>query len=133
MGHPILYGFSRELGGRVFRFDGPVESGSADSATSFDPVAIFDTVGPSVVAIATSSGGGTGFFIDDLGHVVTNYHVIQGFDQVLVADAGGNTAPGQVLGFDRETEAAEYVNVCGTNRIPVWRQLQLFVPQTGFK
>ena len=82
------------------------KAGSADFATGFDPSAIFDAVGPSVVAIATSSGGGSGFFIDDLGHVVTNYHVIQGFDQVLVVDAAGNTAPGQILGFDRANDLA---------------------------
>ena len=72
----------------------------------FDPIAIFDAVGPSVVSIRAGGGSGTGFFIDDLGHVVTNYHVIQGATNVMVIDAGGNFADGEVLGFDRANDLA---------------------------
>ena len=78
----------------------------ADLLADFDPVAIFDAVGPSVVNVSTNVGGGTGFFIDDLGHIVTNYHVIQGVDQVLIIDAAGNAAQGEVLGFDRANDLA---------------------------
>ena len=82
------------------------KSDHAISGIGFDPAAIFDSVGPSVVAIATDSGGGTGFFIDNFGHIATNFHVIQGFDEVLIADAAGNTSSGKVLGFDRANDLA---------------------------
>ena len=72
----------------------------------FDPSRIFVDVGPSVVSISTGFGGGTGFFVDDLGHIVTNYHVVQGASNVVVSTDDGDTAPATVIGFDRANDLA---------------------------
>jgi putative serine protease PepD len=86
----------------------------------FTPTEIFKNVGPSVVSVETSTGGGTGFFVDTAGHVVTNYHVIAGASQVAIVDADGVRTPGQVLGFDRANDLAVIkIDPSGLDIIPV--------------
>lgn len=48
--------------------------------------------GEAVVQIKTPSGSGSGFFVDDAGHCVTNFHVIEGETRITVdvfPQAGG--------------------------------------------
>jgi S1-C subfamily serine protease len=54
----------------------------------------------------TSQSLGSGFVIDRAGHIVTNYHVIQGAQKVLVSFSGQDQLPAVVVGKDRSTDLA---------------------------
>lgn len=77
-----------------------------ESAEAFDPIAIFEAVEPAVVSILAGGGAGTGFFVDANGHVVTNYHVVEGASTVTVELNDGVTLDGTVLGFDSANDLA---------------------------
>jgi len=73
-------------------------------------VALFQTVNPGVVAIKTigAQGGslGSGFVYDELGHIVTNYHVVEGSRQVEVDFISGFKVYGTVVGTDLDSDLA---------------------------
>jgi len=49
---------------------------------------------------------GSGFVIDKDGHIVTNYHVIQGADEVFVNFSGEDRIKARVIGADPSTDIA---------------------------
>lgn len=49
---------------------------------------------------------GTGFFIDDTGHILTNYHVIQGADYGTVTLPDGRVVDFEYVGGDERTDLA---------------------------
>ncbi|NJL85361.1 MAG: PDZ domain-containing protein [Leptolyngbyaceae cyanobacterium SM1_1_3] len=51
-------------------------------------------------------GVGSGFILDDQGHILTNAHVVDGADQVRVTLKDGRSLEGKVLGSDRVTDIA---------------------------
>ncbi len=51
-------------------------------------------------------GTGSGFFYDDQGHIVTNYHVIEGAEVVKVRLRSGDEYEAEVVGSDPETDLA---------------------------
>ncbi|MCA9990566.1 MAG: hypothetical protein KDE29_06140, partial [Anaerolineales bacterium] len=55
---------------------------------------IYEEVGPSVVNIQHSQGEGSGFVWDSAGHIVSNNHVIEGADRILVTFADGTVTEG---------------------------------------
>ena len=59
-----------------------------------------------IVQIVTSSGTGSGFIIDEEGLVVTNAHVVEGFETVDVRLASGQSYQAEVLGVDAATDLA---------------------------
>ncbi len=61
---------------------------------------------PSVVQISAGSSRGSGFAIDDQGHVMTNNHVIQGFSRVRVQLRDGRESAARVVGTDPTTDVA---------------------------
>jgi len=77
-------------------------------------VAVYDRVNRSVVNITTlivrpdmflmleppSEGAGSGSVLDQEGHVLTNYHVIEGARQVKVTLFNGETYDAQLIGAD---------------------------------
>jgi S1-C subfamily serine protease len=80
-------------------------------------IEVFRAISPGVVSINTtrqarsffdagSSGAGSGSVIDDQGHVLTNYHVIEGADVVTVSFGGDKTYPAKVIGGDPDTDLA---------------------------
>jgi S1-C subfamily serine protease len=93
---------------------------------NFDPAAIFDHFGRGVVTVTSlysdggtaalsargSAGQGTGFVLDDEGHVLTNAHVVtegQGSSlerakQVFVQFPDGNEVPAKILGVDPNSD-----------------------------
>ena len=88
--------------------DAPPRAEGPSADAGFDPVAIFEEVGPSVVSIESQGGlnSGSGFFVDDEGHIVTNYHVVVGSSTVNVVLDDGTELPGEVLGFDADNDLA---------------------------
>ena len=58
---------------------------------------LFAAVAPSVVFIATADGFGSGFFVSERGHVLTNRHVVQGVDTVEVVTESGDRLEGKVV------------------------------------
>lgn len=54
----------------------------------------------------TTVGSGTGFIIDDDGHIVTNWHVITGGQEFEVIFADGTKKPATLVGFDQLNDLA---------------------------
>jgi 2-alkenal reductase len=70
---------------------------------------LYERVNPSVVAITISAeiqgtlgdvGGGSGFVIDEEGHIVTNNHVIEDADAVRVSFYDGTVLEADIIGTD---------------------------------
>ena len=73
-------------------------------------VSIYDKVSPGVVLIQvlTASGGGlgTGFVYDDQGHIITNFHVVDGATELEVDFPSGYKTTGKVIGTDTDSDIA---------------------------
>jgi len=69
-------------------------------------VALFEHVSPGTVAIITDQGQGSGFVYDGNGHIVTNFHVIEGATSVEVRFTSGFMAYGTVIGTDLDSDLA---------------------------
>jgi S1-C subfamily serine protease len=80
--------------------------------------AIYERAAPGVVQITslsrsgdTFSGGtpsalGSGFVIDKAGHIVTNYHVVEGGDRISVSFSNRDTVEARLVGSDPSTDLA---------------------------
>ncbi|MFL0358274.1 S1C family serine protease [Curtobacterium flaccumfaciens] len=64
------------------------------------------TILQSVVQVRTASGSGSGFVLDDAGHVVTNHHVVEGSSQVQLVLPDGSEVRGSVVGSDEPSDIA---------------------------
>lgn len=69
-------------------------------------VTLYENVNRGTVAILTESGQGSGFVFDSQGHIVTNYHVIEGATTVEVRFTSGFMAYGTVVGTDLDSDIA---------------------------
>jgi 2-alkenal reductase len=73
-------------------------------------VDIYEQSNPGVVAILvlTDSGNGlgSGFVIDKDGHIITNYHVVEGVSEVEVDFPSGFKTRGEVIGTDTDSDLA---------------------------
>ena len=68
----------------------------------------------------TASGSGSGFVIDKIGHILTNYHVVEGAETVQVTLFDGSTHEAQVVGEDATNDVAVVrVKVPPTRLFPV--------------
>ena len=54
----------------------------------------------------TSNGSGSGFFVDRQGHILTNYHVVEGADTLQVTLADGTTHDASIVGLDPTNDVA---------------------------
>jgi len=54
----------------------------------------------------SGEGSGSGWVYDKLGHIVTNYHVIEDTDRIKVTLYDGQTAPAEVVGGDPQNDIA---------------------------
>ena len=98
---------------------------SAPGSTSIDVGQIYRQSGPGVVQITSTSRGapstdvfgnvvpgsaqralGSGFVIDKDGHIVTNYHVVQGASEIEVSFSNKDTVEAKVVGSDPSTDLA---------------------------
>ncbi len=93
---------------------------AADETTT---ISIFQNSSPGVVHITSIAlagrrdgismnlqeipqGTGTGFVWDDLGHIVTNFHVIQEGQRARVTLSNGTVLDADLVGFDRDKDLA---------------------------
>lgn len=121
---PIVYPQTDvfEGGDRVIiqRGETPPVTWSSDDGES-PVIEIARTVGPTVVGVAnfqysgsifgggglTEVGSGSGFIIDAKnGYIVTNNHVIEGSEEIMISLADGRDVPGILVGADPRTDLA---------------------------
>ena len=80
------------------------------SASQDALIQLYKNANPGVVAIRvlTPQGGalGSGFVIDNQGHIVTNYHVVEGETELEVAFSSGYKVRGKVIGTDLDSDLA---------------------------
>jgi S1-C subfamily serine protease len=69
-------------------------------------ISVVETVGPAVVSIAASGGGGSGSIITPDGFVLTNSHVVEKASQVEVVLTEGERYKAQIVGVDPATDLA---------------------------
>lgn len=80
---------------------------------------VFDRASPAVVHISARGttenvlmqpvpveGTGSGFLIDNQGHIVTNYHVVEGADEITVSFDQVECCSARVIGLDPSTDLA---------------------------
>ena len=84
---------------------------------------IYAKISPSTVEVYAESDYvsclGTGFYIDDVGTVVTNYHVIEDCSSAYVTTANGGTYDVKnILGYSKELDIA-ILSTTKANSIPV--------------
>ena len=104
----------------------PTDSaGTTTGPTTIDVADIYRRSAPGVVQITSTSRGasgtdvfgnpvpgepqralGSGFVIDKEGHVVTNYHVVQGATSIEVSFSNQETVSAKVVGTDPSTDLA---------------------------
>jgi S1-C subfamily serine protease len=77
------------------------------ATTTSAPQAQFDPFGNLMPSVPqTSQALGSGFVIDKAGHIVTNYHVVQGAQKVLVSFSSKDQLPASIVGSDPSTDTA---------------------------
>lgn len=88
--------------------------------TEMTPVELVDKVGSAVVTVinqqkvgdmfgnqeTVQAGAGTGFIIDEEGHIVTNWHVVTGGTSFSVILSDGTEVPAQLMGEDPRDDLA---------------------------
>jgi len=128
----------------------PVSTRGGLDAEELNNISVFKRVSPSVVHITTlsvqrdffslrtseqPSGTGTGFVWDDAGHVVTNFHVIQGASEATVKLADGRDYQAALVGTSPAHDIAVLKIGVGFKRppaVPVGTSADLKVGQKVF-
>lgn len=119
----MIFGAAVVLGARALDGgDGPTVTSTAGKGadTSIAAVTInggivdvadlYERLSPSIVEIHGNStraaGTGSGVVFDTSGHILTNYHVVQGFSQIDVRFLDGTSASASVVGFNAADDLA---------------------------
>ena len=94
--------------------------GTPEMGTELSAEEIYNKISPSVVEIyaesSTESSTGTGFFLDDKGTVVTNYHVIEDCQTAKITLANGSSYQvTAVKGYDANRDIAILSTKCTTS------------------
>lgn len=105
------------------------QSGSAlpslpAAAVQTNLTALYEQVNPGVVSIQMTtdqgSGLGSGFVYDKDGHIITNYHVIDGANSLEVDFPSGEKVEGTVVAKDPDSDIAVVkVNVPASDLVPL--------------
>ncbi|MCA9999320.1 MAG: trypsin-like peptidase domain-containing protein [Anaerolineales bacterium] len=69
-------------------------------------VALYEQVNGAVVNVQLSNGEGSGFVIDQEGHIVTNNHVVADGGPIQVNFANGRSVPATLIGTDPDSDVA---------------------------
>ncbi len=91
----------------------------AANALEAQVIAVYEAVGPAVVNVTSrgytydmfmrtvpQEGSGSGFLYDREGHIVTNFHVIENAEELLVTLASGQVYEAKVIGLDPANDLA---------------------------
>lgn len=113
----------------------PVDARGDLAADETATIEIFQRSAPAVVYITTSAlrrdffslnvyeipqGTGSGFIWDNQGHIVTNYHVVEGANRVDVTLSDGKSWKANVIGASAEKDIAVlYIGAPSTNLTPI--------------
>ncbi len=102
----------------------------AANALEAQIIDIYDDASPAVVNVTSriyvtywrrgtvpEEGTGSGFVYDTLGHIVTNYHVIENAEELLVTLAGGQVYEAEVVGSDPTNDLA-VIRIDATENLP---------------
>lgn len=107
-------------------------------------IEVYKTISPGVAFINTTSytqdfwgdvqegrGNGSGSVIDNDGHILTNYHVIEGAQKITVNFGGEKVYPAKVVGGDPDTDLAviKIEDAAGLTVVPFGDSNQLSVGQ----
>lgn len=99
----------------------PEEFNQVEAINSLDAqvTAVYEAVSPSVVNVTNrgyaysmfgqavpQEGTGSGFVYDSKGHIVTNYHVVENAEELLVTLANGEAYEAEVVGADAANDLA---------------------------
>ena len=81
------------------------------ASEALTPGEIYKRSSGAVVQVTTSTGGsaagqGSGFVFDEQGHIVTNFHVVDGADAIEVSFSNRDTLTAEVVGTDASTDLA---------------------------
>jgi S1-C subfamily serine protease len=128
----------------------PVAARGPLSAEEQRTIDIFEAASPSVVYITTvqhvrdfwsrnvmrvPQGTGSGFIWDASGHVVTNYHVIQGAQEALITLADQRSYPARLIGASPDHDLAVLqieVDVDAPPALPIGSSADLRVGQSVY-
>jgi 2-alkenal reductase len=94
----------------------------AEATSEYPAVDVVKRVGPAVVTVINQqtvtgfgaapggelvpAGAGTGFIINEEGHIVTNWHVVTGGEEFQVVFADGETREAELVGSDQISDLA---------------------------
>jgi 2-alkenal reductase len=95
----------------------PEPKTAAAASAALTPIQVVEQIGPAVVTVineqieegetdAVPTGSGSGFILDDDGHVVTNQHVVEGGVEFLVVLEDGRELPATLVGADANSDVA---------------------------
>lgn len=109
-----LGGGSGDDTGNVTIKQAPAPSESSEASVGGEGLSVGDVYrqdAPGVVSVDVTSselgpGGGSGFVLDETGHIVTNQHVVDGAEDISVRFAGGTRETAEVVGEDPSTDVA---------------------------
>jgi 2-alkenal reductase len=95
----------------------PEPKTTAAASAALTPTQVVEQIGPAVVTVineqiaegeteAVPTGSGSGFILDEDGHVVTNQHVVEGGAEFLVVLEDGRELPATLVGADANSDVA---------------------------
>ena len=95
----------------------PEPKTAAVGTDALTPTEVVEKIGPAVVTVineqieegetdAVPTGSGSGFILDEDGHVVTNQHVVEGGIEFLVVLEDGRELPATLVGADANSDVA---------------------------
>src|SRR5918994_1773892 len=95
----------------------PEPKSAAAGTAALTPIEVVEQIGPAVVTVineqiaecetdAVPTGSGSGFILDEDGHVVTNQHVVEGGVEFLVVLEDGRELAATLVGADANSDVA---------------------------
>lgn len=114
-------GQSRNAANTAFAEDAPQGITNPSAVTDEqNSIEVYKTLAPGVAFITTSSrvedyygeesdresGNGSGSVIDNQGHILTNFHVVEGASKLTVSFGGDKVYPAKFVGGDPDTDLA---------------------------
>lgn len=118
----VISRFSSRFQPKTAAFSEAQPAGVTDPSLATDEqnnVEVYKAISPGVAYITSTTvqqgffgdveegqGSGSGSVIDDQGHILTNYHVIEGASRLSVSLGGDKKYPARVVGGDPDTDLA---------------------------